>query len=201
MSSTEATDDIMRATHSALCERGFADLTMQDIADEAGRSKAALHYHYDTKSELLVAFLNYLFDDFTRRLETEDAADPVEELVAVLDTVLSPPSDAGPEFEIALLEIKAQAPYDDAYRSQLETFERYIHDRLATVIRKGIETGHFRDVDPDEMATLLQTVVNGMHTRRVSMGHSTAPVRTALAAVLEASLLADEDRSLEGLIA
>lgn len=201
MSATDATNDIMQATYRALCTHGFADLTMQDIADEAGRSKAALHYHYDTKQELLVSFLEYLFDDFTERLDADSADDPVEELLTVLDTALSPPSDVGREFETAILEIKAQAPYDDAYQDQLATFDRYVHDRLARIIREGIEAGDFREVDPDETAELLKTIIDGTHTRRVSLGRSTAPVRAALARMLEESLLTDENRSLEGLIA
>ncbi|MEF8974259.1 MAG: helix-turn-helix domain-containing protein, partial [Haloarcula sp.] len=48
MNDGDTADDIMDATYRALCTHGYADLTMQDIADESDKSKAALHYHYDS---------------------------------------------------------------------------------------------------------------------------------------------------------
>jgi len=59
----------MEATYRALCAHGYADLTTQDIADESETSKASLHYHYDTKEELLLSFLDYLYDRFVERYE------------------------------------------------------------------------------------------------------------------------------------
>lgn len=192
----------MRATRRALCKHGFAALTMQDMADEADCSTAALHDHYDTKAALLMAFLESLFDDCTERLETDEHDDPVSELVATLDTVLAPPSDWGRAFETTLMESKAQAPHDGAYRDQLATFDHYIRDRLARIIREGIEAGVFREGDPEETAALLKTILDGTHGRRVALDRSTAPVRAALATTLERSLLAaDAERSLEVLIA
>ena len=45
----EPREQVIRATYRALCAHGYANLTMRDIADETDLSKAALHYHYDTK--------------------------------------------------------------------------------------------------------------------------------------------------------
>ena len=59
----------MAATYRALCAHGYADLTMQEIANEAGVSKAALHYHYDTKRALILSFLDMLSSDFEARLD------------------------------------------------------------------------------------------------------------------------------------
>ncbi|HET7323460.1 MAG TPA: helix-turn-helix domain-containing protein, partial [Halococcus sp.] len=65
---TDTTDELMHATYRALCKHGYANLTMQDIADESTKSKAALHYHYDTKQDLLLAFLSFLYERFEERL-------------------------------------------------------------------------------------------------------------------------------------
>ena len=53
---TDAQEEIMSATYEALCEHGYAALTVERIASELGKSTAAIHYHYETKDELLVAF-------------------------------------------------------------------------------------------------------------------------------------------------
>jgi len=69
----ETRDRLMDATYRALCEHGYAALTMQDIADEGDCSKSLLHYHYDTKEELLVALLAYLLERFEARVAPEGA--------------------------------------------------------------------------------------------------------------------------------
>ncbi|GAA0475047.1 hypothetical protein GCM10008985_34420 [Halococcus dombrowskii] len=56
----ETIEEIMDATYRALCKHGYAALRMQDIADETTKSKAALHYHYDSKHDLLLSFLDYI---------------------------------------------------------------------------------------------------------------------------------------------
>lgn len=63
----ETRAEILEATNRALCEHGYAGLTVQRIADEASVTSAAIHYHFDTKEELLNAFL----DDLIGRFESE----------------------------------------------------------------------------------------------------------------------------------
>ncbi len=87
----------MAATYRALCAHGYADLTMQRIADEAGKSKSLLHYHYGTKQELLVAFLDYLFDRFEARVAATEGDAPTS-AYGRSSTVLDEPDDACVEF-------------------------------------------------------------------------------------------------------
>jgi len=165
------TDDIMCATYRALCRHGYADLTMQDIADEWAKSKAALHYHYDTKRGLLLAFLDHLFESYTERVADPVEGTPHERLHALLAAALDPPrADATRELRTALFEVKAQAPHDDAFRERLERFDSYLQAEIRGVVGAGAEAGVFADVDPDEIATLLVTLVNGAHSRRIVLG-------------------------------
>lgn len=195
----QTTADIMRATYCALCEHGYAGLTMQDIADHSETSKSSLHYHYDTKQDLLLAFLDHLFERFQNRVGT-DVEDPLDRLVAVLDATLGGPNhDADRDFETAMMEIKAQAPYDEQFREHLAEFDAYFADLLRGAIADGVEAGVFRDdVRPEESADFLVTVVNGAHTRRVSTNHSLEAARRELSSYLEQDLLVDgSDREVE----
>ncbi|MFB6195769.1 MAG: TetR/AcrR family transcriptional regulator [Haloplanus sp.] len=187
----DRTDDIMCATYRALCRHGYADLTMQDIADEWSKSKAALHYHYDTKRGLLLAFLDHLYDTYTAHVGDPDDGSPADRLVAVIDAALDPPrTDSHRELRTALFEIKAQAPYDEAFRERLERFDRHLHGEVRGVVSDGVETGAFRaDIDPDATATLLVTLVNGAHSRRVALGDD-GGVREAVHAYIDDHLAA-----------
>jgi AcrR family transcriptional regulator len=182
----DRTDDIMCATYRALCRHGYADLTMQDIADEWEKSKAALHYHYDTKRGLLLAFLDHLFESYTARVADPGEGDAVDRLRGLLDDALDPPrTAAGEELRTALFEIKARAPHDDDFRTRLERFDRYLHGEVERIVADGVETGVFRsDVDPATTATLLVTFVDGGHSRRIVLGDDEG-VRSAVRAAID----------------
>ncbi|WP_255149153.1 TetR/AcrR family transcriptional regulator [Halorarius halobius] len=183
----DTSEDIMAATYCALCEHGYADLTMQRIADESGKSKAALHYHYDTKEELLNAFLEHLLDQFESRLACE-AADPDERLATFLDAVFEPATDDSGEFPVALLEIKAQAPYHDAYRERLTAMDDRMRAIVADAVADGVERGEFDDCDPDEVARFVVTLINGAHAREVALGEPPAESRRRVEAYLDRTL-------------
>ena len=189
----ETIDELIDATYAALCKHGYADLTMQDIADESTKSKAALHYHYDTKQDLLLAFLAALYEDFTARLRDPEGDDPAERLVTFVDRALTPPArDDQRAFQTAILAIKAQVPYDDAFAERIGEFDAFVHDRCRSIVAEGIEQGVFRDVDPDRVATFLVTLFNGAHVRWVTEGQSADVTQELFVEYVRSQLLADD---------
>jgi len=190
----EDDDPLMEATYRALCNHGYASLTMQDIADETEVSKATLHYHYDSKHDLLISFLNYLYAEFTDRVCDPEGGDPTERLEAFIDDVLVPPEPTEDErvaFRTALLELKAQAPYDEEIREQLERFDSFLYEQARTVVAEGVETGTFDAVDPDDTARFLVTALDGARSKRVSVGQDTDCTRRMLRGYVETQLVAD----------
>jgi AcrR family transcriptional regulator len=186
--------EIMEATYRALCEHGYADLTIQAIADEFDKSKSLLYYHYDTKDEILVAFLDYLLDQFT----VEDAVDadgsPDEQLWTLIDQFLpASPSDEQREFQVALLELRSRALSKPAYREQFTRVDRLVHDALVDVLTAGIDDGTFREVDVEGTAALLTSAITGAMLRRVTTDEDVAAsTRAAVTEVLDSRLLDDE---------
>ncbi|WP_277542961.1 TetR/AcrR family transcriptional regulator [Haloarcula laminariae] len=177
--SSESTAEIIEATGRALCEHGYADLTMQRIAAESSVTSAAIHYHFDTKEELLNAFLDDLLDRFESRLACE-ARDPRERLNEFLDAVFEEPSSDHDDFPVAMMELKAQAPYHDVFRDRFVELDSVVQDVVATAVRDGIEDGHFDDADPEQVARLVATMMNGAHVRSVALGEETTRTREAI---------------------
>jgi len=193
----DAREELMAATHRALCEHGYAGLTTSRIAEEAGVTTAALHYHFDTKEDLLGAFLDHLLDRTQSRFEeriTEDGtAGPVERLATFLDEIFAPHTGEDADgAETALLEIKAQAPYDASFRRKLEAHDEYMRGVLRDCIAEGIEAGSVRETDPDAAARFMTTVINGAHVRQVALGEDPALARAGLADYVETDLLAPD---------
>ena len=162
----ETIDDLMEATHRALCKHGYAELTMQDIAAESDKSKGTLHYHFESKQDLLESFLEYLLDRFEERTETVPGETPADRLHAFVDELLTPSDDDAEEFRTAILEIKAQSPYNEAYRTRLNEFDTILQERIESLVAAGLEAGVFHAaVDPAETADFLVTLFHGAQTR------------------------------------
>ena len=182
--------EIIDATGRALCAHGYADLTMQRIAERSSLTTAAIHYHFDTKDDLLDAFLDDLLDRFEGRLACE-ASDPRERLATFLDAVFSPPSsdNAGSDdFPVALMELKAQAPYHDRFRDRFRALDDAMRTVVHDAVEDGVDAGHFADADPDAVARLVVTAINGAHVRTVALGEGPAPTRAIVESVLQRRL-------------
>lgn len=198
MSDTERPDTrraIMGSTYRALCEHGYAALTMQDIADELGKSTSLLHYHFDTKDELLVAFIDHLLEEFEERIETSADDPPDERLAEFLDQFVFAPDDERAAFHTALLELRSQAPFNDAYREQLRRSDELTRETLENIIEDGIEAGVFRaDADPEAVAQLLFATLDGARVRQVTLMEAgyAASVREALYEHVIDDLLVEE---------
>jgi AcrR family transcriptional regulator len=180
-----ATDEILDGVHSALCTHGYANLTMQDIADECDRSTALLHYHYDTKEDLLVAFLDHIVSKYEGKLDAETDDPPEQRLVTFLARfVYAPEEDRRQSFHLALLEMRSQGPFNDRIREKLEYSDEVLRGTAADILRDGIEAGVFEDVDPDRTAALLVAALDGARTRQITLGEG-QPEATYTRAVIE----------------
>jgi len=182
----ETADQMMEATYCALRKHGYADLTMQRIADESSVSKATFHYHFDTKEELLNAFLDHLLEQFEGRLACE-ASDPVERLDTFLDAIFTPAEDADTS-PVPMMELKSQAPYHEAYRERFVAMDERLREVVATAVRDGIESGQFDEADPDEVARFVVTAINGAHVREVALGEAPSETRRLVEEYLERRL-------------
>lgn len=199
MSTDEDAEDtsraIMEATYRALCEHGYASLTMQDIADESGTSKSLLHYHYDTKEGLLTAFIEDFLDDFEERIETADDVPPDERLREFLDWFVSPLEDDRRAFHTAFLELRSQAPFNEGYRGQLKRSDELARNAIADIVEDGIDAGVFRaDADPESVALLIFATMDGARVREVTLAEDgyADSVRDALSEYVIDDLLVEE---------
>ncbi|GGL39148.1 hypothetical protein GCM10009037_23590 [Halarchaeum grantii] len=84
-----------------------------------------------------------------------------------------------PDFLRALIELRAQAAHDEAYREQFTRTQERFHAHLADIVADGVETGVFRDVDPERVASFLATVLSGAMFDRVTTDSDVAAATRA----------------------
>jgi len=165
-----AADEIMDGVYRALRAHGYADVTMQDIADECSKSKSLLHYHYDTKEDLLVAFLDHVISDSEARIAAHADDPPIERLSGFIGWFVFEPEAVDREaFHIALLELRTQGPFNQPIREQLARSDRLLRGTVVDILESGIEEGVFRDVDVEETAALLVATLDGARTRQITL--------------------------------
>jgi AcrR family transcriptional regulator len=166
---TDTREAIMLATYQALRKHGYANLTIQHIGDEFEKSKSLLYHHYDGKDQLLLDFLEFMLEQFEDRIPFPGVQTERAYLEAILDRVLvTPLPDDQRDFQRAMVELRAQAAHDEAYRDYFTRSDQFFRKQLAHVIRAGIERDVFEPMDPSQTAATLQAIVVGAMTQRVT---------------------------------
>ncbi len=61
---------ILEATSACIIQKGAADVSLQDVAEAAGVSKALIHYHFHDKGELMARLVEWLRAGLVARQET-----------------------------------------------------------------------------------------------------------------------------------
>lgn len=144
-------DSVLPATLSVLADRGFADFTMEGVAEASGVSKSTVYRHWPTKLSLLRDALEELNPQPDVEVERDPARVRVERLLEHLSAALSD-SVLGACIP-ALIEAAEHHP------EVAEFLHRYSDRRRSTltgVIRRGIDEGEFPPhLDPDMAALAL----------------------------------------------
>ncbi|MFB6196618.1 MAG: TetR/AcrR family transcriptional regulator [Haloplanus sp.] len=157
----EARAEIAEAVGAALAKHGYERLTTAKIAAEYDKSEAGLYYHYDTKDEMIAAFLDGAADAQAEELTQSDHEDPEARLRAACDHLFVSPGDERAGLHVAVMELLSHAPYNETLRDPLRELEEATLSALADIVADGVADGTFRDVDPEATAAFLLAAADG----------------------------------------
>ncbi|MFC5970949.1 TetR/AcrR family transcriptional regulator [Halomarina salina] len=182
---------IMEATFRALLKHGYNDLSIANIADEFEMSKSSLYYHYDSKDDLLVAFLGFASDRFEEAVLSTPEDDPMANLEHIVEKLL--PIQLNEEQEAigtVMSELRSEAVTNEAFREQFTEMDDLLVDTVRDIVERGVEDGSFREVDPTRVAEHVVATVNGARASRTTTNRDQAPaaVRVSLASYLDSTL-------------
>ncbi|KTG26586.1 TetR/AcrR family transcriptional regulator [Haloferax profundi] len=188
----EQKEEIAQAVRTALAKHGYARLTTKKVAAESEKSEAGLYYYYDSKDEMIVAFLESSVDYLARNLDQIDADGPEARLRAVCDILLVDEDDeAARGVNIAVMELLSHAPHNETLRGPLLQMEQHTLGVIADIVRDGVEQGVFRDVDPDGTAALILSATDGYTGFALALGMDGVgdELRGALSAYIDSLVL------------
>lgn len=156
-------DDILRAAAQIFRRKGFHAASMQDIADAVQLQKASLYHHINSKQEILLALLEEAMDlliaDMERVIATEGS--PGEKLRMAMQQYTRRLAEQGDLAGVLLLEYRNLNPELRArHVKRRDRFEALWRE----LVRAGVESGEFRDIDPSLCGFALLGVQNWMIT-------------------------------------
>ncbi|WP_066414933.1 TetR family transcriptional regulator [Halorubrum aethiopicum] len=168
---------ILGAAFRALCEHGYADLTIKRIGEAFEKSPSLVYHHYDGKDDLLVDLLEYLLDGFETAVSGDAFDLPPRARLDAYVAAMTDPDDVDDEhapdgpFLAAMVELRAQAATDEAYREHFDrsdrVFRRFLERSVreaaaeSTAGRNSAPGGPAADVEPAAVAETLQTLATG----------------------------------------
>jgi AcrR family transcriptional regulator len=154
-------DRIAEAACALVQDAGIADLTIADVGRRAGVSSALVHYHFNTKQDLLAAASERLA---ARRTEGRTAALSSASGLAALDTLWAALSSGpGAEAERAWSDLALLARRDDAVRQTLAAQRRVERAAFAQSLpRLFLDLGTVPTASWDETAAMVLLFLDGV---------------------------------------
>lgn len=189
----DAQAEIALAVRKALAEHGYERLTTAKIAEEYAKSESGLYYYYDSKDEMIAAFLDHAAGQLGETLAESDVEGPEARLRAAAERLFVSPGDEDAGVHVAVMELLSHAPHNETLRGPLLKLESVTLAALEDVVRDGVEQGVFRPVDPEATAAFLLAAADGSTGFHVALEMDVGEsLRTGWTAYVD-SLLADDD--------
>lgn len=191
-------DQILSAAWTCFARKGYHQITMQEIAEEAGLSAGAIYRYFPGKQAVLLA-INQRSQQMSRALveaARQRAAGPLDTLEVLASTLLS--FFHTEEFESVTrvnIEIWPEVIRSAELRSGMRKELTFWHAAVSALLHEAKARGELRpDVDPDALATVFMCAWEGLrHYRLIDK-------RFGPQAILDVmnSLLSDQAHDREG---
>lgn len=153
---------ILNAACDVIAEIGFENVRMRNVAERAGVSTAALHYHFDTREKLFAEALRYSFNHTGREVyEARSADDSATNRLARI-IMASLPTTENLRREWAMYqELWCRANREPEARSVAVELNHAQHGWIEETLADGIASGEFTRCDQAAVATLISSMCDG----------------------------------------
>ena len=132
---------IVEATHRVTLAKGLHDLRILDVAAELGVSTGLIHYHFDTKDDLIAAMLGEMAERETVsvRRSIDRLATPEAQLARVIEVYL--PSSRRDQSWLLWIDVWGEALRDANLRRISEELDIAWVELVAEIIERGVAAG------------------------------------------------------------
>jgi len=185
---------IADALVKVMARRGYDGASVAGIAKAARLTPGLVHYHFESKQEILLAALDELVARHDARLDARLRAagddDPHAQVAAFIDFHLGVGADADPEALACWVLISGEALREPKVRAGFQAALAGMSARLTAIIQRGVERRVFTSAAPEPAAAALLAAIQGYFV----------VAATARALIPRGSAAAATKRMAEGLL-
>jgi AcrR family transcriptional regulator len=169
-------DGILEAAIRVIAERGLEKATMEQVAEEAGISKATIYLYFRNKDDLYFHCVVDRFDRILTQLKEAVAGidDPISRLEAIISVQTRAIESQRDFFRIFFTE-KVGLFHDQSTElgREFDKRQREFAGLYMGPIKEGMDRGLLRRMDPVKAFYLLFSMVRGLAVHRVVRGDET----------------------------
>ncbi len=145
-------------------ERGTTEVSMDDIAAEAGVARSTVYVYFANRDELLRACLKGMHDQLLEDIADswEDDAEPGRRLEKLIEGLLRRIDEDPGFFRLALVTQGTPVQGGEAVGNELALISLNIARLIQDLYLDGVSVGIFRDMDPDEAVNLIGQQLYGV---------------------------------------
>ena len=161
-------DQIIDVASRLFGERGTTDVSMDEIASDAGVARSTIYVYFANRDELLRACVTRMHDDLVKTIkESWDRESAPIDRLRVLILGIFEQVDSNPAFvRLALATYEAVSPGGAAVGSALSLVGLDVVERTRELFEDGVASGAFRSLDVDRAVTLIgQQIYGAMSVR------------------------------------
>lgn len=146
----------MKSALAILGETGRTDFTVLEVVERSKTSLRSFYQHFSTKDELLLALIDKIMSESTRRWREDTTGLPPDKALRVLIDRICTPAESTTQDKVN----RGLTYYNDHLAETLpREYARVLsplHELIKDIINRGIAEGSFRtEIDVDATAALI----------------------------------------------
>ncbi|MCG8484907.1 MAG: TetR/AcrR family transcriptional regulator [Clostridia bacterium] len=153
-------EEIINAFFKVVSEKGLAGASIRKIADTLGCNHGILRYYFGSKEELIMSAIDIMEKKYITQFQ--EGISKYDSSIDQLKYLLSYGFDKlGIQLSDAWVEIFVFSKTNPNISKTLHEFYKKVINNIENIIRIGIESGEFRDIDPSVTANTILGYLEG----------------------------------------
>jgi AcrR family transcriptional regulator len=154
---------LLKAAFREVAEKGFSEVTLEDVADRAGVSKGVILYYFSSKEDLFRELFGWLVDSIHARMReaVNAVSDPVEKVRALVALIFPSPSKNRAFFR-SYVDLCGLASRKEPFRAIGERFYSGCREIDRGIVVEGMRQGRFPLRDGEEAASTVRAIFDGL---------------------------------------
>ena len=161
--SVKRKENILEAALLCFNEKGYHKTSIDDIAIKGKISKGGIYYHFKSKDDLFLKLFNFRLNRYIEQLKSyiQEESDP-EKRIRILIQKWGLILKENEDFFKFCMEFSSMGAREKDIRKEMTSFYKSSVKTFSQIIKEGISTGEFENIDPERIARLIYFLSHGV---------------------------------------